>query len=245
MTSWFDEAFRSAYLTLYQHRSDEQAKADVEWLLSEVQPRAGLKVLDLCCGNGRHSAQIAQRDVTVVGLDRSMDLLDVAARRGEANVSWVRGDMRRLPLAGVFDLVVNLFTSFGYFESDQDDRLVLSEIDRVLSPGGVAVLDIMNASRVRATLVPESHTERKGWKIHERRRLTEGKARVEKEVTLIDSHGRVTEWKESVRLHDQGSIEALTERTSLNVDAVFGSMAGGAFDENSERMVVFLKKRAS
>ena len=213
--------------------------------MSEVQLGRGSRVLDLCCGNGRHSAQIAQRVARVVGLDRSMDLLDVATRRGEATVDWVRGDMRRLPFVEVFDLVVNLFTSFGYFESDQVDRMVLSEIDRVLTPGGVAVLDIMNASRVRTTLVPESHTTRQGWEIHERRRLTEGESRVEKEVRLVDSHGRVTEWKESVRLHDQGSIEALTERTSLNVDAVFGSMAGGVFDENSERMVVFLKKRAS
>lgn len=213
--------------------------------MSEVQLTPGSRVLDLCCGNGRHSAEIAQRGARVVGLDRSMDLLDVATRRGEADVNWVRADMRCLPFAEAFDLVVNLFTSFGYFESDQDDRSVLSEIDRVLNPGGLAVLDIMNASRVRTTLVPESHTKRQGWEIHERRRLTEGEARVEKEVRLVDSHGRVTEWKESVRLHDRGSIEALVEGTGLNVDVVFGSMAGGAFDDGSERMVVFLKKRAS
>ena len=230
LTQWFDEAFCGPYLTLYKHRTDTEAAADIDWLASEVCLGANAHVLDLCCGNGRHSVHIAKIASTVVGMDRSADLLQAAGDRGASTIRWVRGDMR------------SLFTSFGYFEDDTDDAVVLSEIARVLKPQGVAVLDLMNAQRIRETLVAESESTREGWSISEKRRLTRGGSRVEKEVELVNRDGETSHWTESVRLHDSVSMAELLKGTGLRIKNLFGSMAGADHSEDSERTVFVLEK---
>jgi SAM-dependent methyltransferase len=99
-------------------------------------------VLDVPCGQGRHAHLLAEAGFRVEGLDYSEHLLRIARRRGTGPLlHYTRGDMRRLPSrwTGRFDAVVNLFTSFGFFENPADDRVVIEEFARVLAPGGILV----------------------------------------------------------------------------------------------------------
>ncbi len=103
---------------------------------------AGARVLDCPCGQGRHSQLLAEAGYNVDGLDYSAHLLEQAKRRGVgSNLRYTRGDMRSLPSKWTsrFDAVVNLFTSFGFFDHPDDDLKVLSEFSRVLRPGGILI----------------------------------------------------------------------------------------------------------
>ncbi len=103
---------------------------------------SGSRILDCPCGQGRHAHLLAEAGFDVDGLDYSSDLLAVAAKRGiSRRLRYTRGDMRKLPTrwTGRFDAVVDLFTSFGFFDSPQDDLQVLAEFARVLRPGGQLV----------------------------------------------------------------------------------------------------------
>ncbi len=103
---------------------------------------SGARVLDCPCGQGRHAHLLAEAGFDVDGLDYSQDLLAIARERGTgARLRYTRGDMRKLPARWTsrFDAVVNLFTSFGFFDSPRDDLRVLAEFARVLKPGGVLV----------------------------------------------------------------------------------------------------------
>lgn len=144
---WWAEYFDSRYLTEFDPLlSAERSRREVarlRTLLGELPD--GARVLDLGCGQGRHANLLAEAGFAVTGLDYSAELLALAARAGRPlgarSPAYRRGDMRRLPApwTGRFDAVVNLFTSFGFFDRAEDDAAVLTQVARVLRPGGLLV----------------------------------------------------------------------------------------------------------
>ena len=145
MVDWFeDESFWKA-TEPFLFPPDRLASAPDE--IGAVLSLAGVEdgdVLDLCCGPGRHSIELARRGFRVTGVDRSSFLLgrarDLASEAG-VDVEWVRQDMRRFARDEAFDLVLSMFTSFGYFDDPSDDVAVLRNVHRSLRPGGTLVLD--------------------------------------------------------------------------------------------------------
>ncbi|HEX2297552.1 MAG TPA: class I SAM-dependent methyltransferase, partial [Pseudonocardiaceae bacterium] len=131
----FDEDYLYFYESIIGH---VQSDADVALIWRLLDPGHGIDVLDLPCGHGRIANRLAARSCRVTGVDIAPAFLDRArqdaAERGVA-VDYRHGDMRALPWAEHFDIVVNWFTSFGYF-GDKDNMLVLREIAKVLRPGG-------------------------------------------------------------------------------------------------------------
>jgi len=238
---WYEAAFARGYLDVYPHRDAGAARGEVAGLIER-----GLRgrVLDLGCGFGRHTLAMRAAGLDAWGLDLSRDLLAHArAGPGAERLAGrlVRGDFRRLPFRDAsFDAVVMLFSSFGYFDDEQNGG-VLDEIARVLAPGGTVVLDLMNPARVRATLVPESRTERGGRTLIERRRLVEGGRRVQKDVRLIEPDGAERAWREDVRLYDRDEIGAVLERRSLDLERVEGDFDGGPFGPRSTHQVVWAR----
>jgi len=233
---WYVSAFDRAYLDLYRHRSPEQGRAQVAQMLdSGLLPRSGA-VLDLCCGAGRHLLPMREAGLGAVGLDLSAALLRSGGLGGVA----VRGDMRRLPFAGgAFDAVANLFSSFGYFESEDDHRRVLGEVARVLKPGGVFVLDHMNPTVTVRELVPRSVDQRDGAELVQERSYDPVARRVIKHVTLTGSDGETRKWHESVRMFEPAELDGMLADAGLQVSARYADFDGGAFDEaSSARQVV-------
>jgi SAM-dependent methyltransferase len=234
VTEWFEHWFGEAYLDLYPHRDDADAARIVALLGEHGYLRPGARVLDLACGAGRHVAALAAQGARVTGFDLSMTLLRAAQRRGGAGL--VRGDMRALALAdGRFDLVVNLFTSFGYFAADADHAVVLAEVARILVPGGRFVLDFLNAPAVRRGLVRRDSRQVGGQRVVQERRLSDDGRFVVKTIAL-DGEGR--HFLERVRLFERTDLEAMLERAGLHVDRVFGDYDGGAHDGTSPRLLI-------
>ena len=214
---WFDVAFGEVYDLLYEHRDDEDAGRDADRILAHGVD-VGARVVDLACGNGRHLEVLAARraDLRAVGIDRSSHLLDLARRRLGAHARLARGDLRALPFAsGSFDLALNLFTSFGYFDSDAEHERAICEMRRVLAPGGWLHLDHIDAAALAASLAPESRVERAGRQVCMSRRI-EGD-HVKKRIRSDDG---VIDHEERVRLWSPAGMRALLEASGFEVEQV-------------------------
>lgn len=236
---WYLTAFRSDYREVYPHRDLESARREVAALL-----QSGLRgrVLDLCCGFGRHSLALAEAGVAVVGLDLSAELLaDASGLEGGERLRGrlVRGDALALPFrARSFDGLVNLFSSFGYF-GERGDARMLDEIARVVRPGARVVLDLMNPARIRAQLVPESRTRREGLELLERRSLLDAGRRVIKEVLLILPSGEQRRWREDVRMYEIEELAPLLADRGLRIESVAGDFDGAPYGAESARQLLY------
>jgi SAM-dependent methyltransferase len=148
--NWFeDEDFwREMFPFMFPADRFDAAAQQVEQILQLTGVHGGA-VLDLCCGPGRHSCELAKRGFAVTGVDRSAFLLEQArSRAGEAGIEWVQKDMREFRREGAFDLACNLFTSFGYFETEEQNLFVLQNVCQSLKPGGVFVLELLGKERL-------------------------------------------------------------------------------------------------
>lgn len=236
MTEWFEQWFGEAYLRLYPHRDDEDA-AQLAGLIDSRVPVRDRDVLDLACGPGRHVAQLQARGARVVGFDLSMPLLSRARHReGNDAARFVRGDMRRLPFRSArFDLVVNLFTSFGFFSSDAQHQLVVDGAARTLRPGGALVIDYLNARWVSRTLVPLEEQQVGEQRVTIERQLIDGDRFVMKQFHL-ESDGR--SFVERVRLYSPEDLAAMISQAGLRVVDRFGSYDGIPLTDDAPRAIL-------
>jgi SAM-dependent methyltransferase len=238
MTEWFEEWFNDAYLHLYPHRDDADAERLVALLVRVLPWRPGWRVLDVACGEGRHARALAAAGARVVGLDLSPGLL--ARAREATRAPLVRADLRDLPVRrGTMDLTVNLFTSFGYFDSDGEHAAALAGMVQTVRPGGWFALDFLNAAAVRATLVPEEAGTLAGTSVTLRRRLEDAGRYVVKDIELAD--GR--RFRERVRLFEPAELEAMLAGVGAEVHHRFGDYDGAPLAAGSPRVLLLAGRR--
>ena len=242
---WYNDWFKDAnYLTVYEHRDDEEAECMMDLIEDTIGHDTNRSVFDLACGSGRHSIAFAKRGYKkVVGVDLSTMLLEQArdaAREFGFSMTFEERDMRDLP-KDRYDLVVNLFTSFGYFKSDEENERVIRGVADSLRSEGYFVLDFLNAAWVKSHLV--AHDERvltDGQRLQQFRWIENG--RVEKRI-LIRDRVEAHEYVESVRLFILDDFKEMFARSGLKLEKVFGNYFGSQFDEmKSPRMIMFAKK---
>ncbi|HST06562.1 MAG TPA: class I SAM-dependent methyltransferase [Gemmatimonadaceae bacterium] len=235
---WFEEWFGEDYLRMYQHRDEQEAEHVVELIAANLPGRDVDCVLDLGCGAGRHTKVLVERWWTV-GLDLSMALLK-QARRESPESPYVRADMRELPFADEsFDLVVNLFTSFGYFDDDSEHARVLSCVRAAMRRGGTFVIDFLNASQVRRELVPYDERVENGITIEQRRAITPDDRFVEKTIRLRE---KGKEYLERVRLLSAMDLETMLKGAGFEVEKRFGDYSGVSWSESSPRTIFFASR---
>ncbi len=238
MNDWFERWFGAEYLALYPHRDEDEARAAVALVRRTLRRDSTGRILDLACGSGRHARAFAELGWTV-GVDLSMTLLEVARRESPAD-PYVRGDMRALPFADrSFGLIVNLFTSFGYFETDGQNEEVIAEISRLTDIGGTFVLDYLNVPHVQETLVPEDQTLVGDTRVHMRRSISADHRYVEKWIT-VDGHD--APYLERVRLFSAADLAAMLVRNGLVVTHTFGDYDGSPLTRASSRVIHFAER---
>jgi SAM-dependent methyltransferase len=264
---WYRQAFQADYLDLYLHRDLAEAARAVRFLARALSLTREQRLLDLCCGPGRHLVFLGACVRQAVGLDLSRALLTRAAEHwkecGMPNAecgineelsphsafriphSLAQADMRRIPFAtAAFDRVVNLFTSFGYFEREDDNAGVLREIARVLRPGGLLALDHINREAMLAHLKPQ--TERvlpDGRHLVEKRRFDEAARRVVKDVICTEPGGGVKAWNESVRVYEPQELEAMLAAAALEPVARYGDYDGGPWRADAPRLILVARRK--
>ena len=244
--SWVTEAFGEWYPIVYPHRDENEARALVE-TLGVVVSLSGERLLDVGCGPGRHLVRFRRAGARPFGIDLSPELLRQArAFRDETGGDWplVRGDMRRLPWrSGAFGGALSLFTSFGYFE-EEEDRRTLGEAARVVRPGGFHVLDFLNREKVLAHPKPEGERSSGGYRILERRRVVGGDRRIVKRVVIESEGGEtVADYEERVNLYGPDELRGLLESAGLRPAHEWGEYDGSPFDAGTSSRHVFVSFR--
>jgi ubiquinone/menaquinone biosynthesis C-methylase UbiE len=233
MPQWYEESFGEDYLLVYKHRNRESASFEVEQMIEWL----GLSILDLCCGTGRHTISLALQGLHVVGLDLSKTLLTRAVSEAKGlSIPFVHGDMRKLPFMDhSFDVVLNLFTSFGYFTEDKDNEQVIKEIARVLKPEGRVLIDFMNREAVKEKLIPKSIREEQGVQIREERQI-QGDF-VQKQIWVKDERGERT-YQERVKMYTHEEMIVMMEKAGLLLEHTYGNFHGEPYHLLSDRMIL-------
>ena len=243
-TAWYESSFGRDYLRIYAHRDAAEARAAVEALLARVDLPPGARVLDLCCGFGRHLATLLEHDLNAYGLDLSAPLLAHAAENPALRGRILRGDMRALPFRdGVFDAVFSFFSSFGYFTDDRENARVIAEAARLLRPGGTLTMDFLNADLLRRTLVPHDERQLDELNLTQRRWIDTITNSVEKELIVRDASGE-RHYRESVKLYGLPDFQRFFAAAGLTLTATLGTPTGEPHRPDSPRLVMIARKPA-
>ena len=234
-TSWFDTPY---YHILYKERNYREAQIFMDNLTQYLNLPDKAKVLDLACGKGRHAIYLSQLGYTVLGADLSENSIAEANKNSNTHLSFKVHDMRE-PFEEKFDAIFNLFTSFGYFENDDDNLTTLKAIKESLSDYGFAVIDFMNVSQVIETLVPEEIKTMEGIDFHIKRYLKEN--HIYKEIDFEDQ-GQKFHFTEKVKALTLKDFEDLMEEAGIYLLDIFGDYKLKKFYKTeSERLIMIFK----
>ena len=191
------------------------------------------------CGQGRHAIELARRGYEVTGVDLSEYMLGVARARADAagiRVRWLAGDMRE-PLAGeTFDLVINLFTSFGYFDDEVDDRRVVRATASMLEPGGRFLLEVINGERIMRNFQQREWFTVGQTAVMERRALDVTTHRMVVERTVSSKDGDDTS-VHAVRLYRGAEVEAMLRASGFSRVDLHGDWDGARLTPESLRVL--------
>ena len=249
MSAWFDDdtLWESLEGFLFsQFRSFEIAVREAEQILALVHPPQRAAVLDLCCGPGRHALEFARRGFQVTGVDRTTRYIEAAraaARREGLTVEFVQEDMRRFHRPAVFDLALNLFSSFGYFAEAEEDLQVLRHLHASLKPGGTVLLEMAGKEPLARDFQPRTwhrHAERDEYLLEERI-VQEGWSVIENHWMWIRGpEQKVFTW--SIRLYSGAELAGLLSEAGFSAVQLYGSLAGTPYDQTAQRLVAVATK---
>lgn len=245
---WYRYAFSKEYISIYSHRNIAEAQDCVDLILRSIDIPSQSKIADVPCGAGRHSMIFAERSYKVTGIDLSKDLLQSASQemsdRSEICLNFIRSDIRYLPLKdNTFELVTNLFSSIGYFQSESENFNTIKELVRICKHGGYFVIDFMNAPVIESNLVPENEkTTESGIHVRDVRHIGGTPKRVNKTSTITFPDGTVKVVNESVRLFTKDDLVEILNSVQVNILQIYGDYSGSAWTEQSPRLILISQK---
>ncbi len=264
--AWYVDFFRTDYLNIYGHLfTAERAERETVFVEKALQLEAGARVLDLCCGPGRHSVPLAQHGFDVTGLDLNpayLELARQAAQAGHVSLKAVAADMREIPFHNYFDAIVNMFSSFGYLETEtedarvlesaakalkpdgREDARVLESAAKALKPDGRLFLDMLNREWAIANYIQNDwHSGEDGTLYVERRDLDLATSRMHVRFTIVGPNGtRRESIGHNMRLYTLTEMTRLLERAGMRVTGVFGGFDGETYAVNTRRMILCARK---
>ena len=243
-SSWYEEWFDSSlYEKLYAYRDDEEAARLADLLEVELPKTRYRKILDLGCGRGRHSLNMARRGYKVTGFDLSSRAIQKAkSRAGDEGltIDFRIHDMRE-PLDEQFDAILNLFTTFGYFDDDAENIRVLQAMSHMLRPSGRLVIDYLNASSVKRSLNPHEAGSIDSLSYDVSRGIDESVNMVVKTIHFHKQNGEAREYQERVKLYDLKWFKEQLARYNLTLVKCYGNYDGDPYDEHtSDRLLMFI-----
>ncbi len=241
-----DSFWETAGLVLFTAARWENAPAEVEAMVALLGLSPGAKVLDLCCGVGRHSLELARRGFQVTGVDRTAAYLQEASARASQErleVEFVQEDMRTFVRPEAFDGVINYFTSFGYFESEDEDRRVVENAFSSLRPGGLLLMDMMGKEILARIFSERGWREEDGMLILEERQVAPDWSTVYNRWVIIKD-GERREVTLTTRQYSAAELCRLLKGCGFGRVEVYGDLSGAPYDMEARRLVVVAGKGA-
>ncbi|MBI2259850.1 MAG: class I SAM-dependent methyltransferase [Flavobacteriia bacterium] len=238
---WFAEWFDSRYYhVLYQHRDEQEAGLFINQLMNVLKLHKGSKVLDIACGKGRHALMFNALGFDTYGADLSENSILEAKKQQKENLSFFVQDMRdEIPINN-FDLVCNLFTSFGYFEQQKENELVLKNIYSSLKKSGYLVIDFLNSVKVCKNL-PQKETKTCNGIEFKIEKFFDSN-HIYKNIFFTDN-GKEYSFQEKVQNLSFSDFEKLLFLQQFKIEHIFGSYQLQTFNSNqSDRLIIIAKK---
>jgi SAM-dependent methyltransferase len=235
-TDWFTSWFNTSYYhILYKDRNDADAQLFMQNITQFLKLPKETHILDLPCGKGRHSVYLNSLGYRVTGGDLSENSIAYAKQFENDHLRFKVKDMRQ-PFVGKYDAVFNLFTSFGYFENDAEEILVLTNMKNSFLGDGVLVLDFLNVEKVRSSLVEKELKTVDGIDFHIEREIKDGF--ILKHISFTDK-GKHHSYTEHVKYLDLEKFQAFFKEAELTLQHVFGDYQLSEFDpQTSDRLIL-------
>ena len=235
--NWFDSKY---YHILYKNRNHEEARKFINKIIEHLNLKPKSKVLDAGCGKGRHSIEIEKLGHIVTGIDLSKNSIKFAKQFENSNLNFLVHDISK-PLNIEFNLVLNLFTSFGYYEKDKDLEILLS-LEKNLDKNGTGVIDFFNIKNVKDNLVKKEQTTIENIKFKIKRKIN--KFSVIKEISFEDNSIDY-KFQESVNTLSLLDFKNYFNQTNLEIIEIFGDYNLNNFNEiKSPRLIILFKKKS-
>ncbi len=239
---WFehDDFWELTYPFMFPVTRIEKAEKDVLSVLHLSGMETG-HILDLCCGPGRFSIPLARMGFRVTGVDTTGFLLDIAKNRASlenVEVEWIKEDMRKFLRSGFYDLVMNMFTSFGYFQNHSDNMIVLANVNKSLRQGGKFVIEMMGKETLASIFHPVTDEETdEGLLLVQRHRIDDGWNRIENDWLLIDNDRVLGRWKFSHWVYSATELKNMLLEAGFSNVEIYGNLEGGPYDSESGRLI--------
>ena len=244
---WFsdEEFWEATFPFMFPPASWPEAADQVTHVLRLAGVESGAAVVDLACGAGRHAIPMAQQGMRVTGVDRTTWLLGQARARASAagvDVEWVESDLRQFERPEAFELAVNLFTSFGYFEDADDNLRVLRSAHASLRPGGTLVMEMLGKEVLARAFRPSDvqETAEHGMLVM-RRRVVDGWSRIENEWTLVRD-GAVLRFGMRHWLYSGRELHDMLAAAGFRDVRILGALDGAPYDQKAQRLVAVARK---
>ncbi len=233
--SWFDTSY---YHILYKHRDYTEGESFLKNLIAFLNLEKDKLILDLACGKGRHSIYLNSLGFQVIGADLSKNSIEYAKQFETETLKFDEHDMRN-PFKNKFDVILNLFTSFGFFEDDAEDIAILQNIKNGLNPNGIAVIDFMNTKKVISELVSEDVLIVDDITFKINRYVKNGF--IVKEINF-DANGEHHTYFEKVKSLDLAKINSYVNSVGFKIKHTFGNYQLTEFnEETSDRLILVLE----
>ena len=248
---WYTEGagfFGPSYLKEYAKiLTPERTKNEVDFLVRTLGIKRGSKILDCPCGHGRHSIELASRGYKVTSQDINTFFLRKAkeiAKRASVSVKWITGDMRDIKFENYFDVALNLFTSFGYLENEDEDLKVIKQASKCLRTGGKFVLDVINRDRIISSF------KKLDWCILNDQSIIVSKRKYDivrglniEERIRIDKKGKRKTVNIIHRLYTIPELISMFNNSDLAVNGLYGNYNGGPITLTSKRYILIAEKK--
>lgn len=231
---WYKNWFNEDYLKLYSHRDIQEAKQHIRFLKDYVLDQDTKNILDLGCGSGRHALLLASYGYHVTGVDSSGYLIQQAQDQAKKNrlthVNFIEGDIRSVSLSKNYDLVISMFTSFGYFKEDKDNLSILRKAHQVLKKKKLFFLDYLNPDFVKDNLIPEEKKTVDGKQVIITRKIID-------QSVVKTIHFPQKTYQEIVKLYTQKEMEDMLKTSLFTVINTWGSYDSKPLTKTSPRQI--------
>ncbi len=235
---WFGEWFDSKYYhVLYQNRDTKEAEEFIDNLVETLKPKKESRILDLACGKGRHSRYLAGLGYDVTGLDLSKKSIKSARKYEQDNLTFFSHDMRHPFRSNYFNYIFNMFTSFGYFETEKDNVDALKNVSLGLNKKGIFVLDYFNAKKVIADLKAREIKTVKDIKFNLTRKVEDGFIIKNISFKVKDKKYK---FQEKVSAFQKKDFKKLFKKAGLQIDAVYGDYQMNKFKPSSSNRLIIV-----
>ena len=212
--NWFENWFNSKYYhILYKNRDHKEAVFFLDNIIKNININNG-RILDVACGKGRHAKYLNHLGFNVTGIDLSKNSIEFANKDSNENLKYFVHDMRSVFKKNHFDLVTNLFTSFGYFENQEDEQTTINAMSNNLKEGGLLLIDFMNVKKVISSLVTSESKEIDGIKFLIERKYDEN--HIIKKIIIKDKDSDLN-FQEKVRALTLYDFDVMLKKANMKI----------------------------